>query len=124
MHFQAWGIMHYAAHGKSQSPIDKFRTAPYRSGMTNINESPVKGAEEARSTLPAILDRAERGTSTVISRHGRPVAAVVPIELYQAIQRIHEPKRRSLLSLGGSGAGLWGEDSARAIRELRDEWSR
>ncbi len=116
--------MHYAAHGKSQSPIDKFRTAPYRSGMTKIDESPAKGAEEARSTLPSILDHAERGTSTVISRHGRPVAAVVPIELYQAIQRIHEPKRRSLLALGGSGAGLWGEDSARAIRALRDEWSR
>ncbi len=92
--------------------------------MSKFDESAAKGAEEARSTLPAILDRAERGTSTVISRHGRPVAAVVPIALYQAIQRVTQPKRRSLLALGGSGAGLWGEDSARAIRELRDEWRR
>ncbi len=92
--------------------------------MTKIDESPAKGAEEARSTLPAILDRAERGTSTVISRHGRPVAAVVPIELYEAIQRTRQPRRRSLLSLAGSGAGLWGEDSSRTIREMRDEWTR
>ena len=92
--------------------------------MTEIEETAAKGAEEARNTLPAILDRAEHGASTVISRHGRPVAAVVPIELYEAIQRTRQPRQRSLLALGGSGAGLWGDDSARAVRELRDEWTR
>jgi hypothetical protein len=28
-----------------------------------------------------------------------------------------------LLSLSGSGRGLWGEDSNQTLRELRDEWS-
>ena len=91
--------------------------------MTKSNETAVKGAEEARNTLPALLDLAERGESTVISRHGRPVAAIVPIALYEAIQA-QQPKQRSLLSLGGSGVGLWGEDSTRTIREMRDEWTR
>lgn len=92
--------------------------------MTESNETAVKGAEEARNTLPALLDLAERGEPTVISRHGRPVAAIVPIALYEAIQRAQQPKQRSLLSLSGSGVGLWGEDSTRTIREMRDEWSR
>ena len=92
--------------------------------MTEINETAAKGAEEARNTLPALLDLAERGKSTIVSRHGRPVAAIVPIALYEAIQRAQRPQQRSLLSLGGSGAGLWGEDSMRTIREMRDEWTR
>ena len=39
-----------------------------------------KGAEEARNQLPDLLDAAEKGRSTIITRHGRPVAALVPIE--------------------------------------------
>jgi prevent-host-death family protein len=92
--------------------------------MTEINEAAAKGAEEARNTLPALLDLAEQGKSTVITRHGRPIAAVVPIALYEAIRRAQQPKQRSLLSLSGSGVGLWGEDSTRTIREMRDEWTR
>jgi prevent-host-death family protein len=92
------------------------RTALYRSSMTET-----KGAEEARNTLPSLLERAEKGISTVISRHGRRVAAIVPIEVYDAIER---SQQRSLLSLVGTGRGLWGEDSSRTIRELRDEWTR
>ena len=92
--------------------------------MIRSDETAAKGAEEARNTLPALLDLAERGGATVISRHGRPVAAIVPIALYEAIQRAQDPKQRSLLSLSGSGAGLWGDDSTRTIREMRDEWTR
>ena len=78
-----------------------------------------KGAEEARSQLPALLDAAERGRSTVITRHGLPVAAIVPIAAYSAAVR-QEP----LIPVAGSGRGLWGKDSARTLRKLRDEWSR
>ena len=39
-----------------------------------------KGAEEARNQLPDLLEAAEKGRSTIITRHGRPVAALVPIE--------------------------------------------
>lgn len=37
-----------------------------------------KGAEEARAELPSLLDAAERGETTLITRRGRAVAALVP----------------------------------------------
>jgi prevent-host-death family protein len=76
-----------------------------------------KGAEEARNQFPHLLDAAEKGESTIISKHGRPVAALVPIGAYS---RRQEP----LTAAAGSGRGLWGKSSTRAIRKLRDEWSR
>lgn len=77
-----------------------------------------KRAEEARNQLPDLLDAAEKGRSTVITRHGRPVAALVPFEAYGAALR-----QESLLPVAGSGRGLWGKDSAMTIRRLRDELS-
>ncbi len=78
-----------------------------------------KGAEEARNRLPELLDEAEKGHSTVITKHGRPVAALVPIAVYNSTAR-----QRPLTPLAGSGHGLWGPDSGGTIAELRDEWSR
>jgi prevent-host-death family protein len=78
-----------------------------------------KGAEEARNQLPDLLKAAEKGRSTILTRHGRPVAALVPIEAYGAVVR-----QQPLMPMEGSGRGLWGKDGARAIRRLRDEWSR
>ena len=78
-----------------------------------------KGAEEARNRLPDLLDAAERGQSTVITRRGRPVAALVPVAPQGT------PAGQAPLSPAeGSGRGLWGRNSARTIRRLRDEWSR
>ena len=77
-----------------------------------------KGVEEARSQLPALLAEAEKSRTTVITRHGRAVAALVPIG---ATSRL---KQKALIPLAGSGKGLWGKDSTRALRRLRDEWSR
>jgi prevent-host-death family protein len=78
-----------------------------------------KGAEEARNQLPDLLDAAERGRSTIITRHGRPVAALVPIEAHGAATR-----QQPLISLEGSGRGLWGKSSTRTMAKLRNEWSR
>jgi prevent-host-death family protein len=78
-----------------------------------------KGAEEARNQLPDLLEAAERGQSTIITRHGRPVAALVSIETFNATVR-----QQSLLPLQGSGRGLWGKDSRATLRKLRDEWNR
>jgi prevent-host-death family protein len=76
-----------------------------------------KGAEKARSQLPNLLDAAEKGESTIISKHGRPIAVLAPIGAYSDRQ---EP----LTPAAGSGRGLWGKSSTRGIRKLRDEWSR
>jgi prevent-host-death family protein len=78
-----------------------------------------KGAEEARNELPDLLAAAEKGRATIITRHGRPVAALVPIGAYGAAVR-----QPPLLPLKGSGRGLWGGNSAKTIRKMRDEWSR
>lgn len=76
-----------------------------------------KGAEEARNQLPALLDAAEHGESTVITRRGRPVAAIVPVN-----DRGTPTEQHSLLPVAGTGRGLWGTNSAGTLRELRDEW--
>lgn len=78
-----------------------------------------KGVEDARSQLPALLAEAERGRSTIVTRHGRPIAAIVPVERTAGGLR-----QKSLLDLAGSGKGLWGKDSAKTLRKLRDEWDR
>ena len=78
-----------------------------------------KGAEEARNHLPELLDAAEKGRSTVITKRGRPVAVLAPIATLSAANHQHP-----LTPLAGSGRGLWGPDSGETLRELRDEWSR
>jgi prevent-host-death family protein len=83
--------------------------------MTTARSS--KGAEQARKDLPAILDDAVAGKTTIITRHGHPVAAVVPITTQLT-------KPASLLALAGSGKGLWGPHSAATLAALRDEWNR
>jgi prevent-host-death family protein len=78
-----------------------------------------KGAEEARNRLPELLDAAEEGRSTIITRRGRPVAALVPITALGAATA-----QQPLTPWQGSGRGLWGKESARTVRQLRDEWDR
>ncbi|HVE71018.1 MAG TPA: type II toxin-antitoxin system prevent-host-death family antitoxin [Thermoanaerobaculia bacterium] len=78
-----------------------------------------KGAEEARNQLPDLLDAAERGLSTIITRRGRPVAALVPVD-----EIADSSSQASLLPWKGTGQGLWGRNSSRVLRALRDEWSR
>ncbi len=38
------------------------------------------GAYEAKTHLPRLLDRVERGECLTITRHGRPVAQLVPVD--------------------------------------------
>jgi len=78
-----------------------------------------KGAEEARNQLPDLLAAAEKGRSTIITRHGKPVAELVPVGRHGALSQ-----QRSLLPVAGSGRGLWGEKSTDTLRKLRDEWDR
>ena len=77
-----------------------------------------KGVEEARRAFPALLDAAAQGGTTIITRRGVAVAAVVPAGAAARCRQI------SLLSLAGSGKGLWGANSAESGARLRDEWTR
>ena len=78
-----------------------------------------RGSEDARRELPALIADAEGGTTTIISRHGKPVAALGPLSAWEARGR-----QQSLLPLEGSGRRMWGRDSRVTLRELRDEWTR
>lgn len=77
-----------------------------------------KGAEDARNQLPALLAEAEKGRTTIITRHGRSIAALVPMK------GVAQLRQKSLTGLAGSGKGMWGENSAQALKHMRDEWSR
>jgi prevent-host-death family protein len=74
------------------------------------------GSFEAKTHLAALLDRVAQGEEIVITRHGKPVARLVPAmakdrdRVRQAIGRMKELRRGS--SLGGP----W--------KELRDEGRR
>lgn len=76
------------------------------------------GAEEARAHLSELIERAHRGQATIITRHGKPYAAVVPAD-----RSVPMPRTTALLALKGTGKGLWGTKSARTVAALRDEWS-
>jgi prevent-host-death family protein len=84
--------------------------------MTRVEK---KGVEEARNQLPKLIEAAEGGSPTVITKRGRPIAALVPLDSYSAT-----PRQRSLLGVAGTGPGLWGRNSGQTIAKLRDEWSR
>ena len=75
------------------------------------------GIEEGRRTLPELASDALAGRATVLTRHGKPVAAIVPLG-----QMAERRRRAGLLSLRGTGKGLWGPSPARTIDALRREW--
>ncbi len=76
-----------------------------------------KGAEEARKHFPSLLERAARGEPTVITKHGRAYAALVPVSALPSTAG-----GADFLALRGSGKGLWGRSVRRAIARMRDEW--
>ena len=86
--------------------------------MKSAGQPISKDAEEARQPLPALLAAAAAGRTTLVTRHGRKIAAVVPASA------VTLARPASLLALAGSGRGLGGDDSADAIAALRDEWAR
>lgn len=58
-------------------------------------------ASEAKMHLPQILDEVERGETVIITRHGRPIARIVPealqrqTEIDRAITGLGELRRRA-----------------------------
>jgi prevent-host-death family protein len=54
------------------------------------------GAYEAKTHLPALLERVERGEQITITRHGKPIARLVPIgeadlvKRREAVERLKE----------------------------------
>ena len=80
--------------------------------------NPSYGLEQARIQLPSIVADAHAGIASVITRHGRPYAAVVPLRELEKSRAAPS----GLLALRGTGRGLWGAESGQSLGELRDEW--
>lgn len=80
------------------------------------------GLEQARAQLPLIASEAVAGYSSVITRHGKPVAVVVPVAQWRE-EQARSLKQGGVLALRGSGRGLWPEGAASAVAQLRDEWA-
>jgi prevent-host-death family protein len=50
---------------------------------------------EARRRLGQLLDRAERGERILITRRGKPIAAIVPISDFELLEKITPRRNRS-----------------------------
>ena len=109
----------FGAHrAKKAQLLTLFRTALYSIHMTRSSRQPAtRGAEEARKQLPALVAAAAEGRTTIITRHGRAVAAVVPADSITFAK-----KQLSIASIAGTGKGMWGKKNT--VAKLRDEWSR
>jgi prevent-host-death family protein len=84
------------------------------------------GAFEAKNTLGTLLDRVERGEEIVITRHGKPVARLVPStgcldqnQVQAAFEGLRERARQLARENPGRPAFDWEE-----IKKLRDEGRR
>jgi prevent-host-death family protein len=81
------------------------------------------GAFEAKNTLGTLLDRVERGEEIVITRHGKPVARLVPnaggvdrSQARAAFERLRERARQLARDNPGRPAFDWEE-----LKKMRDE---
>jgi prevent-host-death family protein len=87
-----------------------------------MSDTPQYGLEQARAQLPLIASEAAAGYSTVITRHGKPVAVVVPVAQWRE-EQARSLKQGGILALRGSGRGLWPEGAATVVAQLREEWA-
>jgi prevent-host-death family protein len=83
-----------------------------------METSPAYGLEQARTQLPRLVAEAHAGTQSIITKHGKPYAAIVPLQ--DAARAAN--RGSGVLNLRGSGAGLWGADVAATVVALRGEW--
>ena len=79
------------------------------------------GLEQARIQFPSIIANAHAGIASIITRHGKPYAAIVAIHDLEKL-RATTDAASGLLALRGTGRGLWGADVGQTIADLRDEW--
>lgn len=80
------------------------------------------GLEQARAQLPHIVSEAHAGEYSVITKHGKPYAAVVPVQDLEKLKATRKPQP-GLLALRGTGKGLWEKSAGKTIANLRYEWN-
>lgn len=76
-----------------------------------------RGVQEARKELPILLEAAYRGSRTVITKRGKPYAAIVPVG-----EGVRARAGLTVLGLRGAGKKIWGDDATKIVQALRKEW--
>lgn len=76
------------------------------------------GLDEGRSSLPKLAAMAHAGQSSLLTKHGKPYAAIVSPDLLLKTQR-----KSDFLALRGTGTGLWGASATDYVAQLRNEWN-
>ena len=86
--------------------------------MANLQASNTVGAYEAKTHLSKLLDKVEAGEEITITKHGAPVAKLVPVKKeVSAEQRVAAIERIQQLAAGLSLGGL-------KVRDLINEGRR
>ncbi|MEO9188944.1 MAG: type II toxin-antitoxin system prevent-host-death family antitoxin [Acetobacteraceae bacterium] len=67
------------------------------------------GAFEAKTHLSEILDRVQRGERVTITRHGKPVAQLVPVDVIDPDKRRQAIERLKTFSKGRTLGMSWRE---------------
>ncbi len=70
----------------------------------------------AQAHFSDLLEQAQHGVTTIITQHGKPMAALVPITASD------DSPRLLLASMKASGPGLWNAPVHVAIDRIRTEW--
>jgi prevent-host-death family protein len=78
------------------------------------------GSYEAKTHLPQLLDRVEHGETIVITRHGRPVARLVPATAEKARPDVRQAVEEMLAYRDRQGPTLDGL----SVRDLINEGRR
>jgi prevent-host-death family protein len=84
------------------------------------------GAFEAKTHLSALLERAEKGESITITKHGRPVARLVPVRGRPLPRKLTEAERAEIIerfraARESLGANMSTEEVVALIREGRGD---
>lgn len=86
--------------------------------MSSDQNSNIVGAYEAKTHLSELLEKVEAGEEIVITRHGAPIARLVPVRKEASVQeRLAAVQRIQKLSSGLSLRGLKVKDLIREGRK-------
>ena len=78
----------------------------------------VLAVAEAKASFADSLRRVEHGASVLVTRHGKKVAAIVPVEDYERLARLKASgPQAGLASLAGGWAGS--DEFVDAVRNVR-----
>ena len=78
----------------------------------------VLAVAEAKASFADSLRRVEQGASVLVTRHGKKVAAIVPVEDYERLEQLKAAgPQGGLASLAGGWAGS--DEFVNAVRGIR-----